>query len=70
MEKNITSINGHINFAKLSLTEAEKHCSFCQSLWEGFKKKKKELTEFSVKVGGWGQRRTNFPLFFLFEKKT
>ena len=29
---------------------------------------KKELTENSVKVGGWGQHRTNFP-FFLFEKK-
>ena len=25
--------------------------------------------EFSVKVGGWGQQRTNFPLtFFFFEK--
>ena len=35
------------------------------------KKKKKKLTEFSVKVGGWGQHRTNFPLifFFFFEKK-
>ena len=34
-------------------------------------KKKKKLTEFSVKVGGWGQQRTNFPLifFFFFEKK-
>ena len=29
-------------------------------------KKKKKLTEFSVKVGGWGQQRTNFPLFFFF----
>ena len=25
----------------------------------------KKLTEFSVKVGGWGQHRTNFPLIFL-----
>ena len=35
-------------------------------LREGFKKKKKKLTEFSVKVGGWGHRRTNFPFFFFF----
>ena len=35
---------------------------------EGLKKKKK-LTEFSVKVGGWGQQRTNFPLFFFLKKK-
>ena len=37
---------------------------------EGLKKKKKKLTEFSVKVGGWGQQRTNFPLIFFFLKKT
>ena len=36
-------------------------------LREGFKKKK--ITENSVKVGGWGQHRTNFPLFIFFLKK-
>ena len=32
-----------------------------QVIREGLKKKK--LTEFSVKVGGWGQHWTDFPLF-------
>ena len=42
-----------------------------KKIWvrEGLKKKKKKKTpEFSVKVSGWGQHRTNFP-FFLFKKK-
>ena len=36
------------------------------SLGKDSKKKKKKLTEFSVKVGGWGQQRTDFPLIFFF----
>ena len=36
---------------------------------EKIQKKKTKITEFSVKVGGWGQQRTNFPLIFFFEEK-
>ena len=35
-------------------------------LTKGRMQKKKKLVEFSTKVGGWGQQRTNFPLFFFF----
>ena len=36
-------------------------CDCLISLFREGLKKKKKLTEFSVKVGGWGQQRTNFP---------
>ena len=32
------------------------------------KDSKKNLTEFSFKVGGWGQQQTNFPLIFFLKK--
>ena len=37
------------------------------SEWQ-FKTRKEKLMEIS-KLGGWGQLRTNLPLFFFFEKK-